>query len=177
MSWFESKCSGSFLSPESIRIKFQKSILSRELIWINSCKAIGSHELSGIKTFWDWIESNKEIESRVKIPNTKNDVSSKFGSVIGKIPKFWASYWVGSRKMSWTRSGSTVCIGQSQFGFVVGKDLPTQSPVRCRSLGLVRNNNCKRTIIHPMKNVEIQFFVIRWKPRQTRPAWAARIVM
>ena len=41
--------------------KFQKSGLSRELIWINSCKAIVSHELSQIKTFWDWIESNKKL--------------------------------------------------------------------------------------------------------------------
>ena len=43
---------------ESIWIKFQKYILSRELIWINSCKATDSHVLIRIKTFWDWAESN-----------------------------------------------------------------------------------------------------------------------
>ena len=50
-----------FLSHQLIWIKFQKSILSCELIWINSCKAIESHELIPIKTFWDWVESNKKM--------------------------------------------------------------------------------------------------------------------
>ena len=51
VDWSESNYSGSFLSRESIWIKFQKPILSRELIWINCYKAIVSHELSWIKTF------------------------------------------------------------------------------------------------------------------------------
>ena len=46
MSWFEWKYSGSFLS--------------REPIWMNSCKAIVSHALIQIKTFWDWVESNEK---------------------------------------------------------------------------------------------------------------------
>ena len=58
MSWFESTCSWSFLSLESIWIKFQKSILSHELI--HSCKAVVSHELSRIKTFWHQVESNQK---------------------------------------------------------------------------------------------------------------------
>ena len=48
-------------------MKFQKSALSRELIWINSCKTIVSHELIRIKTFWDWVESNTENLSRTYV--------------------------------------------------------------------------------------------------------------
>ena len=45
--------SGIFSSRVSMWVKFQYSILSCELIWINSCDAIVNYELSRIKTFWN----------------------------------------------------------------------------------------------------------------------------
>ena len=58
VSWFESKFR-KFFSHKSIWFKFQKSILNRELVRTKSCKATVIHELSRIKTFWDWVESNQ----------------------------------------------------------------------------------------------------------------------
>ena len=85
MNWFELKFWNVFLKSLVIWIKIfwklfeswadlnqiQKSIFSRELIWISSCKVIVSHELSRIKTFWDWVESNKKRVVPMSGPETE----------------------------------------------------------------------------------------------------------
>ena len=71
--------SGKFFCEGSIWIKFQKAILSRKLTWINSCKAIVSHKLSQIKTFWDWVESNKKL-SHTHVCSTVNQLSLRRNS-------------------------------------------------------------------------------------------------
>ena len=48
------------------------------MIWINSCKTIMSHELSQIKTFWDWIESNKKM-SRTHVWSGQGQVKAGHG--------------------------------------------------------------------------------------------------
>ena len=69
-----------------------RNILSYKLIWMNSCKAIVSHELSQIKIFWDWVEKN-QILSRTHVCSlcTPFALSSAFSLHLLAINFFFVS--------------------------------------------------------------------------------------
>ena len=99
VSWFGFKFSKFFESWVDMN-QISEIILSRELVWINSCKAIVSYELSRIKAFWDWIESNKKrvVPMSASGAGYKVEMGTKFRSL--KSPEVFEVYqWEYSRSL------------------------------------------------------------------------------
>ena len=78
------------LSHDQNRIRFLKTISSHELIWISSWKPLSVMSWVGIKTFWDWVKSNRKIESYPCLTEVTKDTGDyhRLSSDVG-----WEQLW------------------------------------------------------------------------------------